>query len=122
MMEIYADQEKYYFRLGNKTFEIKKENLLDALHKLEDDLESLNNEHGIVKLNLEPDSQFAKTIKKLNTTRYRNVAQVDKLYRIRLPGKLARLLNLKPGDKVLVKPAVDMVTPVLVIAKLRVRG
>jgi len=118
VVELYVDAESYTFKSNRRQFTIQKDLLLEFLGKAEDDLEKLGGQ-GLLRIKLQPDKKF------LNLQRWmarkknaENIAKVSKYMTIKIPEKIAKKIDLKPGDKVSIKITLDGFTPALTIIKL----
>ena len=118
VVELYVDAESYTFKSNRRQFTIQKDLLLEFLGKAEDDLEKLGGQ-GLLRIKLQPDKKF------LNLQRWmarkknaENITKVSKYMTIKIPEKIAKKIDLKPGDKVSIKITLDGFTPALTITKL----
>ena len=118
VVELYVDANHYIFKSNRREFKIQKDLLLEFLGKAEDDLEKLGGQ-GLLKIKLQPDKKF------LNLQRWmarkknaENIAKVSKYMTIKIPEKIAKKIDLKPGDKVSIKIILDGFTPALTITKI----
>ena len=118
VVELYVDAESYTFKSNRRQFTIQKDLLLEFLGKAEDDLEKLGGQ-GLLRIKLQPDKKF------LNLQRWmarkknaENIAKVSKYLTIKIPEKIAKKIDLKPGDKVSIKIILDGFTPALTITKI----
>ena len=119
VVELYVDAESYTFKSNRRQFTIQKDLLLEFLGKAEDDLEKLGGQ-GLLKIKLQPDKKF------LNLQRWmarkknnaENITKVSKYLTIKIPEKIAKKIDLKPGDKVSIKITLDGFTPALTITRI----
>ena len=118
VVELYVDAESYTFKSNRRQFTIQKDLLLEFLGKAEDDLEKLGGQ-GLLRIKLQPDKKFLDLqrwmARKKNAE---NIAKVSKYLTIKIPEKIAKKIDLKPGDKVSIKIVLDGFTPALTITKL----
>ena len=119
VVELYVDANHYIFKSNRREFKIQKDLLLEFLGKAEDDLEKLGGQ-GLLRIKLQPDKKF------LNLQRWmarkkrnaENITKVSKYMTIKIHEKIAKKIDLKPGDKVSIKITLDGFTPALTITRI----
>jgi len=119
VVELYVDANHYIFKSNRREFKIQKDLLLEFLGKAEDDLEKLGGQ-GLLKIKLQPDKKFLSLqrwmARKKNNAE--NITKVSKYLTIKIPEKIAKKIDLKPGDEVSIKIILDGFTPALTITKV----
>ena len=116
-IKIYADNDFYVFKCSKKTWKISKDQLIEALQRIEEDLEHLQ-QPSLIYVKLESDSDTEKFIKRIFGRRYGNTTTLSRYNTIKIPEKFLKLLRWKSGDRLFVKVGIDGYNPVLIISKL----
>ncbi|MEM4497592.1 MAG: AbrB/MazE/SpoVT family DNA-binding domain-containing protein [Nitrososphaerota archaeon] len=121
MLEIYADDEFYVFKNTPKTWRIRKDKLQEELLRLDEQLERMP-KPSLLRAVIEPDEEVYRYAKAIARKKYVNTLKVSRNMGIRIPDEMARLLRIKPGDTLIIRPALDNLTPVLILEKMKEAG